>query len=58
MKYNVFDTDVYGEKLLLFYPLMLKIVDSNYANFKCIGKISNDLLIICLAYCLVLSSIV
>ena len=44
-----------GGKLLLFYPLMLKIVDSDYTNSKCIRKIDNDPLINCLAYCLVLT---
>ena len=34
--------------------LILKIVESVYANSKCIRKMHNDLLIICLAYCLVL----
>ena len=29
--WSVFNTDVYGGKQLLFYPLMLKIVDSDYA---------------------------
>ena len=46
------------KKLLLFYTEILKIVDSDYATFKCVGKMRNDLRIICLAYCLVLTSIV
>ena len=32
MKFIVFNTDVYGGKLLLFYPLIPKIVDSGCAT--------------------------
>ena len=47
-----------GGKQLLFYTLILKIVQYLYATFKGTGKFDNDLLIICLAYCLVLTAIV
>ena len=45
------------KKLLLFYTEILKIVDRDYATFKCVGQMRNDLRIICLAYCLVITSI-
>ena len=56
--FSVINTNVYGVQLLLFYTVILKIVDRDYATFKCVGKMRNDLRIICLAYCLVLTSIV
>ena len=56
--FSVINTYVYGGKLLLFYTVILKLVDRNYATFKCVGKLRNDLRIIYLAYCLVLTSIV
>ena len=46
-----------GGKQLLFYTLILKIVEYLYATFKGTGKIHNDLLTICLAYYLVLTSV-
>ena len=46
--YHEVKTDVYGEKLLLFYTLILKIVDREKATFKCIGQIHNDLQMIAL----------
>ena len=45
------------KKQLLFYTEILKIVDRDYATFKCVEKMRNDLRIICLAYCLVITSI-
>ena len=54
---NILKTDVYGEKQLLFYTLMLKIADRSCTNFQLIIKIYNDLLIIYLAYCLVINRI-
>ena len=44
-----------GGKQLLLDTLILKIVDRGYANSKYIGKMQNDLRIICLAYCLVIT---
>ena len=46
------------KKQLLFYTEILKIVDWDNATSKCVGKMRNDLSIICLAYCLVITSIV
>ena len=47
-----------GRKLLLFCTLILKIVDMGYASFNCLRKMCNDLKIMCLAYCLVITEIV
>ena len=44
-----------GEKILLFLTLILKIVERGYTNSKYMGKMHNDLKIICLAYCLVIA---
>ena len=37
-----------GRKLLLFFTLILQIVNKGAVNFKCMGKMHNDLKIICL----------
>ena len=44
-----------GRKQLLLDTLILKIVERNSLHFQPIIKIHNDLLIICLAYCTVVS---
>ena len=41
----------------LYLTLILKIIVRGYAHFKCMGKMHNDLQIIWLAYCLVITSI-
>ena len=45
------------EKILLFCTFILKLVDRNSMSFQLIIKIYNDLLIICLANCLVILGI-
>ena len=43
-----------GRKQLLFCTLLLKTVDREYANSKCMGNMHNDLKFIDLAYCMVI----
>ena len=35
-------------KQLIFFTLISKIIDRGYANAKCMGKMHNDLQVICL----------
>ena len=55
MKVSFFNTDVNGEKQLIFCTLILKIIDRTSMNLQLIVKIHNDLLNICLAFCIVLN---
>ena len=52
MKQSVLTLMSMGNEILLFFTLILKIVDRGYANM---GHMHNDLLVICLAYCLVIT---
>ena len=47
--------DMYGEKLILFF--LSKICRQGGVNFKCMEKMHNDLNVICLDYCFVISLI-
>ena len=44
-----------GENLLLLFTLILQIVDRGAVKSKCMGKMPNDLKIICLAYCMIIN---
>ena len=58
MKYSFFNADVFREKQLLVCFLILNKVDMSSMNFHLKIKIHNDLLIICLAHCLVINWII
>ena len=53
MKSSVYNIDIYGEIQILFFSLMLKIVDTADVDSKCMRKLHNNLDIICVAYSLV-----
>ena len=48
MKYIVFNMDAYEEKLVLCFSLISKIVDRGNVNLQCMGKMHDDLNVICL----------
>ena len=57
MKQSVLTLMSMENEILLFLTLILKIVDRGYDYLKHMGNMHNDLLIICLAYCLVITLI-
>ena len=55
IKRSVFNIGIYVKKELLFLTLILKIVDRDKMDFHCQGKMHDDLIEICLVYCMVIN---